>query len=556
MYQFDSVTAGERVVPEVVAQILAGRGIEAAGMERFLWPEYERDAHDPWLLGDMEPAVARIAQAVANGERVVVYGDYDIDGITASAVMLESLRALGIAAESYIPDRFEEGYGINQPALEQLQAAGADLVVSVDCGITSVNEAAWARAHGLDLIITDHHAAPEVLPEAVAVINPKRPGDAYPFKELAGVGVAFKLVQALQSRLGKPVAGQEKWLLDLVALGTVCDVVPLVGENRMLATYGLKVLRRTRRPGILALAAVAGTDPEQFDTEALGFRLGPRMNAAGRLEHAAGSLELVMTGDAVRARELANGLDQLNRERRKTQEAISVAALEAAGQYADDPVVVLAAADWSHGVVGIVASRLVEKLGKPVLVAQILGSEVKGSARSTGAFNMVEALRANAGILSRFGGHYYAAGFTLPGDRLDDFRASLNAYFRESGAGDYATPEVAGELVFRELSEIDWQLLADFELLQPYGRENPAPLLELKQVTALKVSRIGSGGQHVRLVVADHNGRRLNVIGFGLSERCGGLKEGQSLTLIGRLNKNEFQGTSSLQFVAEHIFYE
>ncbi len=546
----------ERLVPEVVTQILAGRGVAPEAMERFLWPDYERDAHDPWLLTDMEPAVARIRLAAERGERVAVYGDYDIDGITASAVMLEALEALGVRAESYIPDRFEEGYGINQGALEALAARGVTLVVSVDCGITSAHEAVWAQEHGLDLIITDHHAVPPIIPEAVAVINPKRPGDQYPFKELAGVGVAFQVVRAMQARLGCPAVGQEKWLLDLVALGTVCDVVPLVGENRMLVTYGLKVLRQTRRPGITQLAMVAGTVPAELDTEALGFRLGPRMNAAGRLEHAAGSLELVRTKDVHRAGELAVRLDQRNRERRATQDLITTAAVAAAGVYVDDPVLVLAGADWSHGVVGVVASKLVEKFGKPVLVGQILGDDTKGSARSVGAFNMVEALRANATLLSKYGGHFFAAGFTLPTERLDELRAGLNEYFVSSGACAYEVPIAAAEVSFGDLGGIDWDLLATFDLLQPYGRENPAPLIKITNVPCERVARIGSAGQHLRLVICDQRGRRLSAVGFGLSERYSTLRDGQQLTLVGRLNKNEFQGKRSLQLILERIEYE
>ncbi|MEO7617231.1 MAG: DHH family phosphoesterase, partial [Candidatus Saccharibacteria bacterium] len=277
-------TSPEIIIPEVIAKVLESRGMGRDEMVTFLYPQYERDMHDPYLMLDMNLAVDRIGIARDKGERVAIYGDYDIDGITASAVMLESLGALGIIAESYIPDRFEEGYGINQEALASLKDRGFDLVISVDCGITSVKEAAWAKEHGLDLIITDHHSVPEIIPEAIAVINPNRPGDPYPFKALAGVGVAFKLMQALQTRFGLPVCGQEKWMLDLVALGTVCDVVPLVGENRVLASFGLKVMRQTRRVGLRELALVGRTTPAELTSYHLGFVLGPRMHAAGRLE--------------------------------------------------------------------------------------------------------------------------------------------------------------------------------------------------------------------------------------------------------------------------------
>jgi len=540
-------TTKTRVVPEIVAQILAGRGMAPEDMVAFLYPDYQRDTHDPMLITDMVAAVERIVLAAERSEQTVVYGDYDIDGITASAVLLEAFAAIGLPARSYIPDRFEEGYGINQAALERLKAEGVQLVVSVDCGITSVKEAQWAREHGLDLVITDHHSVPEVIPEAVAVVNPKRPGDQYPFKELAGVGVAFKLVQALQQRLGKPAVGQEKWLLDLVALGTVCDVVPLVGENRVLAAFGLKVLRKTRRLGLRSLAAVGGAEVSKITAHHLGFVLGPRMNAAGRLEHAARSLELMQTTDSARALEIAHELDSMNRRRRAEQEMIFKESDALAEQYADQPVLVLADPGWSHGVVGIVASKLVEKWHKPVLVGQVLGESTKGSARSVGGFNMVEALRANADLLSKFGGHFYAAGFTLPSERLDDFRAGMCRYFEDSRAGDYKAPAVLADVQLQGLDGVSWSLLETMDLLEPFGSSNPRPLLELAGLSVGECSRVGADGKHLRIKFSDNKGARLAGIGFGLAERFPGLRAGQLLTVRGSLSKNEYLGNVSLQ---------
>lgn len=547
-------TTQTRVVPELVARILAGRGVAPAEMERFLWPEYERDLNDPFLMTDMDKAVDRIMKAADRRERVVIYGDYDIDGITASAIMIEGLRALGLEAESYIPDRFEEGYGINLEALQALKARGVDLVVSVDCGITSVKEAAWARENGLDLVITDHHSVPEVIPEAVAAVNPKRPGDAYPFTELCGAGVAFKLVQALQARTGKPAVGQEKWLLDLAALGTVCDVVPLVAENRMLATYGLKVMRKTRRVGLRALAEVGGVAIERITSENLGFVLGPRMNAAGRLEHARHSLELMLTHDPVRAAEIARELDGLNRKRRATQEAIFEAADKLAEGYSGDGVLVLAEKDWSHGVVGIVASKLMEKWQKPVLVAQVLGEYTKGSARSVKGYSMVDALRANAGVLEKFGGHFFAAGFTLRTDKLDEFRAGLNGHFAgQVDAIRAAVEEVKADLEVDDLGPVDWKLLAELDLLEPFGSGNPRPLIEVLGLRVNRLSRVGSEGKHLRLGFVDEAGKHLAGIGFGLGTRYNGLSEQDVVGVRGYLNKNEFQGNTSLQLMVKEL---
>jgi single-stranded-DNA-specific exonuclease len=524
-------------------------------MEVFLFPVYERDQHDPFLLTDMDAAVARIMLAAERHERVVVYGDYDIDGITATTLMVEALRALGLSPDSYIPDRFEEGYGINEAALAKLKAGGADLVLSVDCGITSVTEAAWARQNGLDLIITDHHSVPEHIPEAVAVVNPKRPGDAYPFKDLAGVGVAWKLAQALQARSGRPQAGQEKWWLDLVALGTVCDVVELTGENRMLVSFGLKVLRQTRRPGIRSLAAVGGVDVSALNARHLGFVLGPRMNAAGRLEHASSSLELMLTTDESRAWQLAEELDTVNQRRRATQDQVLEQARAQVQAMPGDPVLVVAGEDWSQGVVGIVASRLVEECGKPALVAQVLGDHAKGSARSVAGFNMVEALRANAELLTKFGGHYHAAGFTIPTANLDRLRDGLGAYFRENAIAGGADREPA-DVKLADLAQLSLGLVDELELLEPHGRGNPKPVFEMSKLAAATVERIGKDGQHLRLTLADGAGRRLAAVGFGLAEHHQKLAAGQSVAVAGILNKNEFRGNISLQLVLSHIGYE
>jgi single-stranded-DNA-specific exonuclease len=534
-------------VPKIVESILAARGFKPAEAAAFLYPDYDVHLHDPFLLTDMEAAVTRILVAAETKQRVAVYGDYDIDGITASAVLIEGLSALGIAAKSYIPDRFEEGYGINRSALARLKADGYDLVISVDCGITSVDEATWARNNGLDLIITDHHSVPARIPEAIAVINPKRPKDKYPFKDLAGVGVAFKLVQALQQRSGMPGAGQEKWLLDLVALGTVCDVVDLVGENRVLVSYGLKVMRQTRRPGLRALASVGGIEIAGVTAEQLGFVIGPRMNAAGRLEHAARSLELVTTGDAERGVVIAGELDYLNQERRATQANVLSAADAMAATYADDGVLVLADTDWNHGIVGIVASKLVEKWHKPTLVMQIMGDTTKGSARSTGDFNMVDGLRAVSHHLTKFGGHYYAAGYSLPTANLEAFRADLNAYFAESGHLQSDRPTAEPEVFLDGLAETDWQLLNDLELLQPFGAGNPQPLLGLSSLTLARVDRMGADQRHYRLQLSDDRGGRGEAVGFGLVERYPNLAAGQRVDLCLKLNKNVWQGRERLQ---------
>ncbi len=547
----------QETVPTIIRNILAGRGItEEKAVQRFLHPDYDDHLHDPFAMADMRPGVERIMLAAERGEKVVVYGDYDIDGITASAIMIEGLAYHGITATSYIPDRFEEGYGINLDALRELKTDGVDLVVSVDCGITSVKEADWARDNGLDLIITDHHAVPAEQPRAIAVINPKRPGDSYPFKDLCGAGVAFKVIQALQQITGVPEAGQEKWLLDLVALGTVCDIVDLVDENRVLVAYGLKVMRRTRRPGLRALANVGGVDITGITSQHLGFVLGPRMNAAGRLEHAARSLELVNTQDVARASQIAQELDILNAERRATQASVFKEADVMAERYAADPVLLLPDPGWSHGIVGIVASKLVEKWHKPVLVAQILQESTKGSARSLGSFNMIEALRANADVLTKFGGHFFAAGYTLQTKDIQAFRDGLNGYYVTSGANTAVVSELTPDADIDGITDADWELLEHFGLLEPFGSSNPEPVLAIRGLTATQVRKIGKDATHLKLSLQDDSGETMGAVGFGLCAKYPDLKPGQRLTALGRLSKNEWQGRASLQLVVSELRYE
>lgn len=545
----------DQVIPPLVRRILVGRGMDDdQAIREFLVPNYDRDLADPALLLDMPKAVDRLAEAITRREQVAVYGDYDIDGLTATALLCEALKINGLDPIAYIPDRFEEGYGINQQALAKLQGQGVQLVISVDCGITSYAEAQWARENGLDLIITDHHAVPDQIPPAIAVINPKRPGDPYPGKDLAGVGVAFKLVQALARQTGLPAPGQEKWLLDLVAFGTVCDVVSLTGENRALVHFGLKVLAKSRRIGLGALAEVAGFQLAEVRAQHLGFRLGPRMNAAGRLEHAARSLELLQTGDSERCAEIAQELDELNTQRRVDQEGIVVGALAQAETYPDDAVLVLADSAWSHGIVGIAASKVAEQLMKPVLVAQVMGEFTKGSARSVVGFDIIAALRARPELFLKYGGHAFAAGFTLPTKRLDDLRTHLNEYWKDHEPVEQ-TNTFASEVTVTSLDQLDWDVMSALEMLEPFGNGNPEPIIELAEMNVSQVSRMGNMGKHVRLIFRDSSGGRLAAVGFGWGERIDRLLK-RPVRYTGILNKNTYQGTTSLQFQIKDVIHE
>ena len=392
------------VVHPLFNAILRVRGLHGDVKDSFLAPDYER-RHDPFLLPDMEAAVVRLVKARKAQEYITIYGDYDIDGLTATTLLLDAFRNFGFEnVEAFIPNRFVEGYGLTTPAIESIAKTGTHLVVTVDCGSLSHKEIARANELGMDVIVTDHHNVADTPPPAVATINPKRKDHAYPFIDLPGVGVAFKLVQALQTRLDGLPDGHEKWLLDLVALGTVCDVVTLVDENRTHVFWGLKVLAKAKRPGLRALMAVSGVEPHKVNARSLGFGLGPRMNAAGRLETARIALDLLMTSDSAEALEKAQQLDHLNRERRREQDQIFAGALEQAEMYSDQPVLVVSHPDWNHGIIGIVAAKLLEKYKKPTYVLQELGEQAKGSARSYGDFSAADAIRAADDLIIKGGG--------------------------------------------------------------------------------------------------------------------------------------------------------
>ena len=536
----------------LVRDILVKRGYETPEkVEAFLNPNYDEQLHDPFLMKGMKAAVDRILEAVEKKQTIVIYGDYDIDGITASTVMVETIRNLGHEARSYIPDRFEEGYGINLEALQKLKTEGVELVISVDCGITSVKEVAWAMENGLDVIVTDHHSVPAVVPEAVAVINPKQEDCQYPFKDLAGVGVAFKLAQALQIASGKPAVGHEKWLLDVVALGTVCDVVTLVGENRVLASFGIKVLNKTRRVGIRALAEVSGVEMGNITSYTLGFMFGPRMNAAGRLEHAERSVELMLTNDPVRAREIAGELDSLNKQRQADQASIVKEAKEMAEQYADDPVLVLASPDWSHGIVGIAASKVAESVGKPTLIMQIMGDKAKGSARSFGGFNLIDALRTADDLFIKYGGHAFAAGYTVPVDKLDELRSRLNDHFLDV-SGDLPEQSIDTDVSLDNFKEISWNLHNSLIQLEPFGNGNRQPSIAIESVEITDMRWVGSDKRHAKLTLSDGN-NRFSGIGFGLADKYPDLDAGQQVSIVAHVDKNEFNGNTSLQLVVRDI---
>ncbi len=536
-------------------RILTARGLTTrAARQAFLQPDYTAVKHDPFLLPDMKKAVARLKQARQQGEKIVIYGDYDIDGLSATALLLDAFGKFGFEnVDAFIPNRFVEGYGMTMGAVDKVRDMGADLIVTVDTGSLCHAEIAYAASLGIDTVVTDHHNVAETPPPSVAAVNPKFSGHTYPFRDLCGAGVAFKLVQALQTELDGLPDGYEKWLLDLVALGTVCDIVTLVDENRANVYWGLEVLKKQQRPGLKALMAVAGVEPDQVNARHLGFGLGPRMNAAGRLETAQHALDMLTARDGLAALEASEKLEELNGKRRGIQDAIFEEACVQAEELADDRVLVVSSDGWNHGVIGIVASKLVEKYKKPVFIIGERGEEATGSARSFGDFSAADAVRAADDIIIKGGGHGAAAGVTLATGKIGDFRQRVNEFYDSlqlTNQERYLLPRADVEI--DDFSEITEELIENLAKMEPFGNGNPEPVLKIARSSVLSVRRMGADGQHVKLALRDKNGKVLQMLAFNAPEEF--FREpGDEVVVWFQPTINEWQGVRTVEGRLLHI---
>jgi single-stranded-DNA-specific exonuclease len=514
-----SLLEGMPGLPPLVARLLALRGVgDREEAERFLNPTLGA-IDDPFLLKGMAAAVARLVRARQDGETVCVHGDYDVDGVTAVALLLDFFRNVGIRAVYVIPLRLEEGYGLSRDGVDQARRLGASVLVTVDCGITSVAEAAYCQEQGVDLIITDHHTPPEVLPAALAVINPLQPGCTAPFRKLAGVGLAFKLAVAVRSRLreeGLLEGGGPnlRTVLDLAALGTIADLVPLVGENRVIAAFGLKELSEGRRVGIRAIKQVAGVAGTVGSGD-VGFRLAPRLNAAGRLDDARRGVELLLTDADEEAHRIAEELDAANRERQELEREILTDALARVREpaMAERSSIVMASDRWHPGVIGIVASRVVEACHRPVVLIALQDGIGKGSGRSIPTLHLYDALAACSDHVLKFGGHRQAAGLTLAEEQLEAFVSRFDQVVAGTLTPEDFTPilQIDAELAPAEITPA---LVADLDRLRPFGMGNPEPLFLLKG--ALVTDRRILKDLHLKLRL-EAGGVRFDAIGFGLA---------------------------------------
>lgn len=578
-------------VSPLLRELLSRRGYETdEQIEDFLNPDFAKTCYDPNLFEGMHEAVSRICAAKKRSEKITIYGDYDIDGMTATVILWESLRRFGLDCDTYTPDRFTEGYGLNKDAISQIAEAGAKLIITVDNGTLSFDEIDFAKTLGVDVIITDHHTphfadennAKLHLPNAVAVINPKlqpalnpekyddkfrlkkefREEKLYPFCDPCGAGTAFILVRALQKESLKtaekfakspgkyliPLAdGQEKWLLDLVALGTVCDIVGLVDENRNNVKWGIEVMKRTRRPGIRALLAVAGVKISEVNSETLGFVLGPRLNAAGRMETAEYALELLKLHDVStagfsrkigsngleeeakteadvnsRALELATKLDLLNKNRRKIQDNVFVKASQKIEEnFRENSVLVVDGDNWHEGIIGIVAAKILEKYSKPTIVlARGEDGFAKGSGRSFGEFSMAAVIHASDKIIERGGGHLAAGGLTVKNEKIKEFRENVQIFYSGLNLENqekWLVPEA--DLALENFSEINQNLLDQIEKMQPFGHANESPVVEFKNLKIVARRLMGQDKSHVKYTFADKKGRQFQAIAFSSADK-------------------------------------
>ncbi|MFJ7727068.1 single-stranded-DNA-specific exonuclease RecJ [Neobacillus sp. NPDC097160] len=543
--------ANELKITPLVASLLVNRGLDTVDSARyFLFGKDE--FHDPYLLKGMDLAVKRIREAIEKQEPILIFGDYDADGVSSTSVLMITLRDLGANVQFYIPNRFTEGYGPNEPAFRQAAENGINLIITVDTGISAVREAAVAKELGMDLIITDHHEPGPILPEALAIIHPKLPDSIYPFRELAGVGVAFKLAHALYGEV-------PEHLFEIAVIGTIADLVSLKGENRLIAKKGLEKLKVTKNVGLKAILKLAGVDLMAINEETIGFTLAPRINAVGRLEDADLAVQLILTDDPEEAQQLAEEMDGLNKTRQSIVNTITAEAIEEVETnfpIETNNVLVIGKEGWNAGVIGIVASRLVEKYYRPTIVLNFDPEKgvAKGSARSIAGFDLFKNLSTCRDILPHFGGHPMAAGMTLKLEDVAELRTRLNNLAEEQlTAEDFIPVTYLDEEI--QLEDIHLSSLEELNLLSPFGMDNPKPKVLINNVEITSMRKIGSEQNHLKVLV-NENGANLDGVGFGLGALADQISPASKISLIGELSINEWNNIRKPQIFIHDIKVE
>ncbi|SCB77997.1 single-stranded-DNA-specific exonuclease RecJ [Weissella bombi] len=531
-------------ISKLIAKILVNRGYDTVETANaFLRPEIS-DLYDPFLLHDMDKTIERLFQAIDNGEKIVVYGDYDVDGMTSTAIMTWALELMGANVSYFVPSRFSDGYGPNLANYQKLAAEGMQLLVTVDNGVSGKDEVAWLMSQGIDVIITDHHELPAELPVATAIVHPRHPEGSYPFGGLSGAGVAFKVASALLEEPADEV-------LDLAALGTVADVMSLTDENRIIVKQGLENLKLDPRPGLSALLAASGTQLSDIDSSTIGFTIAPRLNSLGRLEDATTGVQLLLMDDIENAKPLAEHVNELNQNRQQLVNDITTAAQDQVEKLIDDPILVVAGENWHEGVLGIVASKLVEQTGKPTIALTINGNEMKGSGRSVPAFDLFTALDGHRDLMVAFGGHASAAGMTIPTDNLQEIRLVLREEATKQSLAGAQKPQlqIAAEVTADDFTQ---QNFDNLQVLAPFGEGNPEPLF---MVNVNKVDKVKTmtEGKHLRFTAQTTTGA-LPVIAFGWGHQAVALDgHFSSLQVAGTMSQNTFRGSTTYQLMLQDM---
>ena len=542
-------------IPLEIAQLLVYRGITDFDRAKTFFRPEEEELHDPFLMKDMEAAACRLSTAIRNREKVVIYGDYDVDGTTAVSILYIFLKGFGLDVDYYIPDRFKEGYGINKEGIQYAIQKKADLIVSVDCGITAIEEAKYIKERGMDLIICDHHTVGSSLPDAVAVLDPKRPDCNYPFDGLSGAGVGFKLVQGTVQKLGLPATLPESFF-DLIAISIASDIVPIVDENRTLMRLGLNKINSNPRPGIRALLDLIKTQPGAISTTQIVFSIGPRINAAGRMGDATTAVQLLIADDAATADKFARQLEAINLKRRSADTETMEEAMEMLENSVDmneTSAMVLHHPDWHLGVIGIVASRLVDAHYRPAIMLSTVDGKIKGSARSIKGFNIYNALKECEDLLEQFGGHEFAAGLTMEVRNLEEFQIRMNEIAcRILSENDFKPElEISADLDLKKVDTKFWKLLTQFE---PFGPENQRPIFVSRDVKIQGVPTIVGNG-HLKLKVKQNGSAIFDAIGFNMHDYEPLLRNcnGNRVDIAYLLEENYWNGRRSIQMRLKDI---
>lgn len=532
----------------LLAEIIVNRNIGEDEKVRIFLNPTRNDFKDPFLFKDMNIAVDRIIQAINKQEKTVVYGDYDVDGITSTTVLKKFLQERGLQVDTYIPNRLDEGYGLNKEAIDAIAQKQTKLIITVDCGISGIKEVEYANELGMETIITDHHEAGEELPKALAVIDAKRKDNTYPFRGLAGVGVVFKLIQAIAIKLGLEEKEYLKYL-DLVCVGTISDIVPLIEENRVIAKLGLKLMAVTKNLGLKALIQAAGY--QKIDSNAVSFGIAPRINACGRMGHEEDALKLFMTEDEKEAQSITQTLNEYNRERQETEKRIYEEALQKIEKekIEEKNSIVLGAENWHHGVIGIVSSKVTEMYFKPSILVCFEGEEAKGSGRSVPGFDLHEALGNCKEVLEKYGGHEMAVGLTLKKEKFSVFQKRFEEVVKDSNIEEIVPIlYIDGQVTLKDMKK---EIIKELELLEPFGEGNKLPLFLYKNLKIDSIRAL-SEGKHLKLTLKDTN-YIVNAIGFNLGYLAEEYLIGDKVDVVGVLELNTFNGNESIQINLKDI---